>query len=84
MVGSGFTTVIISNEQMEDIMKIVKSLEGSGLLIKSFSETIKKEAKEKKRGFLSMLLETLAASLLGNLLTGKGTIRVGEGTVRAR
>ena len=51
MVGSGFTTVIISNEQMEDIMKIVKSLEGFGLLIKSFSETIKKEAKEKKEGF---------------------------------
>ena len=51
MVGSGFTTVIISNEQMEDIMKIGKSLEGSGLLIKGFSETITKEAKERKRVF---------------------------------
>ena len=49
------TTLIISNEKMNDIMKIVKSLEESGLLIKGFSETIKNEAKEQKGGFLEML-----------------------------
>ena len=56
-------------------MKIVKSLEESGLLIKVVSETIKNEAKEQKDGFLSMLLGTLDASLLGNLLRGRDTIR---------
>ena len=75
--------LIISNEEMNDIMKIVKSLEESGLLIKGVSQTIKNEAKEQKGGFLGMLLGTLDASLLGNLLTGKGKIRAGEGTVRA-
>ena len=64
-------------------MKIVKSLEDCGLLIKSVSETIKDEAKEQKEEFLSFLLGTLGASLLGNLLTGKGTIRAGEGIIRA-
>ena len=83
MFGSGTITLIISNEEMNDIMKIVKSLEDSGLLIKGVSQTIKNEAKEQKGGFLSMLLETLGASLLGNLLTGKGTIRAGKGTIRA-
>ena len=60
------------------IMKRVKSLEISGLLIKVISETIKNEAKEQKGGFLRMLLETLEATLLGNLLTGRETIRAGE------
>ena len=83
MFGSGFTTLIISNEEMEDIMKIVKSLEESGLSIKDVSKTIKNEAKEQKGWFLEMLLETLGARLLGNLSTGKVTIRVGEGTIRA-
>ena len=83
MFGSGTTTLIISNEEMNDIMKIVKSLEDSGLLIKGVGQTIKNEAKEQKGGFLSMLLETLGASLLGNPLTGKGTIRAGKGTIRA-
>ena len=59
---------------MEDIIKIVKSLEGSGLLLKGVSETIQNEAKEQKGGFLSMLLGTLGASLLGNILAGKGAI----------
>ena len=59
-------------------MKIVKSLEESGFLIKSISKTIKIVAKEQKGGFFNMLLGTLGASLLGNLLTGKGTIRVGQ------
>ena len=62
-LASRATTLIISNEEMNAIMKIVKSLEESGLLIKSVSETIKNEAKEQKGGFLSMLLGTLGASL---------------------
>ena len=78
MFGSGcpldlaldMTTLIISNEERNDIMKIVKSLEESGLLIKDVSEIIKNEAKEQKGGFLGMLLGTLGARLLGNLLTG--------------
>ena len=60
-------TLIISNEEMNDLMKIIKSLEEFGLLIKGVSETIKNEAKEQKAGLLSMLLGTLDASLLGNL-----------------
>ena len=71
-------TLIIYNEEMNDIMKIVKSLEESGLLITTVNETIQNEAKEQKVEFLSMLLDTLGASLLGNLLIGKGTIRPGE------
>ena len=65
-------------KKVNDIMKRVKSLEISGLLIKVISETIKNEAKEQKGGFLRMLLETLEATLLGNLLTGRETIRAGE------
>ena len=68
---------------MEDIIKIVKSLEDSGLLLKGVTETIQNEAKEQKGGFLSMLLGTLGASLLGNILAGKGVNRAGEGIVRA-
>ena len=67
---------------MNDILKIVKSLENSGLLLERVSETIKNKAKEKKGGFLSMLLGTLVESLLGNILAGKGVIRAGEGTAR--
>ena len=52
-------------------------------MIKGVNDTIKNEAKEQKEGFLSRLLGTLGASLLGNLLTGKGTIRAGESTIRA-
>ena len=83
MFGSRFTTLIISNEEMNDIMKIVQSLQESGLLIRDVSETIKNEANKQKRGFLSMPLATLGAGLLGNLLTGKGTITAGEGTIKA-
>ena len=68
---------------MNDIMKIVKSLEEIRLLIKDFSEEIENEAKEQKGGFLGMLLSTLEASFLGNLLTGEETNRAGEDTVRA-
>ena len=68
---------------MEDIIKIVKSLEDSGLLLKGVSETIQNEAKEQKVGFLSMLLGILSASLFGNILAGKGMNRAGEGFIRA-
>ena len=61
---SGFTTLIISNKEMEDIMKIVKSHGESESLIKEISKTIKNKAKEQKRGFLPVLLGTLAASIL--------------------
>ena len=74
MFGSGFTTIVISNEEMNGIMKIVKSLEESGLLIKGVSEAIKNEAKEQKGRYIGMLLGTLGAILLGNLLTGKGVV----------
>ena len=79
MHGSGNTTLIISNEGMNDIMKIVQALEDSNILLKGVTKTIKDETKEQKCGFLSMLLGTLGASLLGNLLTGKGIERVGSG-----
>ena len=68
---------------MNDIMKMVKSLEESGLLIKGARQTIKNEAKEQKRGLLGMLLGTLGARLLGNILTGKRRIGgAGKGTIR--
>ena len=87
MLGSGATSLIISNDEMDDILKIVKSLEDSGVLLKGVSETIQNEAKEQRGGFLSMLLGTLGASLLGDILSkglsGKGVIRAGEGKIRA-
>ena len=70
--GSGNTTLIIYNEEMNDIMKIVQALEDSNILLKGVINTIKNETKEQKGRFLSMLLGTLGASLLGNLLAGKG------------
>ena len=66
-------------KKMRDIIKIVKSLEESGLLIKDISKTIKNEAKEQEDRFLGMLLGALSASSLGNLLIGKDTIRAGKG-----
>ena len=83
MFGSGNIPLIISNEAMNDVMKIVKSLEESGLLINGVGKTNKNEAKEQKGGFLGMLIGTLGANLLGNLLTGKGSIRAGEQIIRA-
>ena len=68
---------------MNDIMKIVKFLEKSGFLLKGVSKTIQNEAKEQKCRFLIMLLGTLGANLLGNLLIRKGTIRASEDTIRA-
>ena len=80
---SGNTTLIIANNDIEDLIKIVKSLEDSGLLLKGVTETVQNEVKEQKGGFLSMLLGTLGASLLGNLLTGKGINKKGKGINRA-
>ena len=68
---------------MQDLLKIVKSLEYSGLLLDGITETVKNEVKEQKGGFLSMLLDRLGACLLGNMLAGRGVIRAGEGTIRA-
>ena len=82
MFWSGFTTLIISNEEINYIMKIMKSFEESGLLINSVSKTVKNVVKEQKGGFLSTLLGTLCVSWLGNLLAGNGTIRVREDTIR--
>ena len=76
---------MISNNEMKGIIKIVKSFENSGLLLKGISETVQNEAREQKGGFLSMLLGTLGASSLGNILTGKGVTvtRQGQGINRA-
>ena len=98
--GSGATKgagvkLIIEQEDMKDIMKIIKALENSGILLKGVSKTIKDETKEQRGGFFSMLLGTLGASLLGNLLSGgkgsvasrakgEGIMRAGDGIVRAR
>ena len=70
--GSGNTTLIISNEEMNDIIKIIEALENSNILLKGVTKTIKNETREQKGGFLSMLIGTLGASLLWNLSTGKG------------
>ena len=83
ILGLGNTTLIISNNEIKDIIKIVKSLEDSGLLLKGVTETVQNEVKEQKGGFLSILLGTLGASLLGNILTGHGIKRAGEGVLRA-
>ena len=64
---------------MNDVIKIVQALEDSNILLKGVTETVKNETKEQKRRFLSMLLGTLGANLLGNLLTGKGFVRAGSG-----
>ena len=88
--GSGVTKgarvkLTIEQEDMNDIMKIIKPLENSGILLKGVSKAIKNETKEQKGGFLSMLLDALGASLLGNLLTGaKGIMRADDGIERAR
>ena len=81
--GSG-VKLIIEQDDKNDVMKIIEALENSGILLKGVSKTIENETKEQRGGFLSMLLGTLGASLLGNLLTGgKGKVRAGDGIVRA-
>ena len=84
MHGSGNTTLIISNEEMNGIIKIIQALEDSNILLKRGNKTIKNERKEQEGGFLSMLLGTLGASLLGNLLTGKGIVRAGSGNKKGK
>ena len=84
ILGSGNTTLIISNEEMNDIIKIVQALEDSNILLKGVTETVKNETKKQKGGFLSMLLGTLGAILLGNLLTGKGFVRAGSGNNKGK
>ena len=85
ILGSGHNNN--TNDEMDDILKIIKSLEDSGVLLKGVSETIQHEAKEQRGGLLSMLLGTLGASLLADVvsksLSGRGVIRAGEGTIRA-
>ena len=81
--GSG-VKLIIEQEDINDIIKIIEALENSGILLKGISKTIENETKEQRDGFLSMLLGTLGASLLGNLLTGiKGMMRAGDRIVTA-
>ena len=91
IVGSGkrpiestlhIATLITSNDEIEDIIKMVKFLDDSSLLWKGISQTVQNEAKEQKGGFLSMLLGTLDTSLFGNILEGKGINRAGEGVIR--
>ena len=77
------TILITPNDEMKDIIRIVKSLEDSGLLLKRLSETIQNEAKEQKGKFLSMLLGTLGVSLLGYILAGRGISRAGGRVIRA-
>ena len=77
MYGPRNSTLIISDNDMNDLIKIVTALEEHDILLKGVSKTIKNETKELKGGFLSMLLGTLGASSLGNLLSGKGMYRTG-------
>ena len=77
-------TLKISNEEINDIMKIAQALEDSNILLKGVTKTIKKETKEQKERFSSMLLGTLGASLLENLLAGKGIARAGSGNKKGK
>ena len=89
ILGSGnHTTLIISNDYLNNLLEVIKSLEKNGIILDGITETLKNEVKEQKGGFLSMLLGVLGASLLGALLTknlsGRGVIRAGKKqTVRA-
>ena len=78
----GATALIGSNKKVDEMIKIIKSLEEYFLLIKSVDGTIKNESKLQKSKFLGMLLGTLGASLLGNMLVGQGVIRIGQGAIR--
>ena len=69
---------------MNDIINIVQALEDSNILVKGVTKTIENETKKPKGGFLSMLLGTLGASLLGNLLTGKGVVSAGTGNNKGK
>ena len=84
MRGSGRTTLIVSSEEMNKIIKIVQALKDSNILLKGVTKTIKNKTKEQKRGFLGMLLGTLGASLLGNMVAGKGIVRVASGNEKGK
>ena len=77
------TILIISHDEMKKIIEIVESLEDFSLLPEGVGETIQNEAKEQRGEFLSLLLGTLGASLLGDILTGRGINGAGEGVIRA-
>ena len=84
MHGLGTTSLTISNEEINEIMKIVQALEDSNTLLKRVTKTIKNKAEEQKGGFLVMLLGTLWASLLENMLAGKGIVRAGFGKKKGK
>ena len=69
---------------MNDTMKTLQALEHSNILLKGVTKTTKNETKKQKRGFFSMLLGTLGASLLGNFLSGKGIVRAGSGNKKRK
>ena len=71
--------LVIWKEEINDIVKIIQALEDYNILLKGVTETIKNETKRQKGGLLSLLLGTLTASFLGNLLRGKGILRAGSG-----
>ena len=82
--GSGLTTLIISNEKMNEIMEIIQALEDSNILLKGATKTIKNDINEQKGGFLGMLLGSLGASLLGNMLAEKRIVRAGSGNKKGK
>ena len=82
--GSGTTALIISNKEINDISKIVQALEGSNILLKGVTKTAKNETEEQKGGFFSMLLGSLGASLLENMLAGKCIVRAGYGNKQGK
>ena len=82
--GSGTRTLIISNEEMNETMKIAQALEDSHILLKGVTKTVRNKTEEQKGGFLSMLLGTLGGSLLGNLLTGNEIVRAGSGNKKGK
>ena len=84
MHGSGATTLIISNVEMNDIMKIVQALKDSNILLKGVTKVIESETKEQKGEFLNILFGSLGASLLGNLLSAKGIARAGSGNKKGK
>ena len=81
ILGSGnHTILIISNDDLNDLLEVIKSLEKNGILLDGITEIVKNEVKEQKGSFLGMLLGTLGVSLLGNMLAGRDVIRAGNGS----
>ena len=82
--GSGTTTLIMSNEEMNNIMKIVQAFENSNILLKGVTETIKNETREQGGGFLRTLVGTFESILLGNLLSGKRNVKAVSGNKKEK